>query len=102
VWIDHDAEADRLLVTPARARRKERNVRRNPAVGLSTCDPEDPYRYVPVLGEVTSVTEDGAVEHIDALARRYLGVEEYPNHGEESGPRVVLGIRPDGVLTGGG
>jgi hypothetical protein len=51
---------------------------------------------------VTTVTEDGAVAHIDALARRYMGVEEYPNHGAETGPRVVVEIRPDQVLSGGG
>jgi len=102
VWIDYDAGTDRLLVNTARGRRKERNVRRNPAVGVSMCDPEDPYRFVSVLGEVTSVTEEGAVDHIDALASRYMGVEEYPNHGEESGPRVIVEIRPDRVLTGGG
>ena len=96
-WIDHDAEADRLLVTTARGPRKERNVRWNPAVGLRTCDPEDPYRYVSARGEVAALTEDGAVEHIDELARRYMGLEEYPNHGEESGPRVILEIRPDRV-----
>ncbi len=102
VWIDYDADADRLLVNTARGRRKERNVRTNPAVGVSMCDPADPYRYVSVLGEVAALTEDGAVAHIDALARRYMDVETYPNHGEESGARVVLEIRPDRVLTSGG
>ena len=41
---------------------------------------------------MAALTEDGAVEHIDALARRYTGLEEYPNHGEGSGPRVILEI----------
>lgn len=59
VWIDYDADADRVLVNTARGRRKERNVRETPAVGGSMCDPEDPYRYVSVRGEVTTVTEEG-------------------------------------------
>ena len=50
---------------------------------------------------MAELTEDGAVEHIDALARRYMGLEEYPNHGEESGPRVILEIRPDDVVAHG-
>ena len=48
---------------------------------------------------MATLTEGGAVEHIDALARRYMGLEEYPNHGEESGPRVILEIRPDDVVA---
>ena len=63
------------------------------------CNPDDPYRYVSVQGEVTELTEDGGVEYIDALTRRYMGLEEYPNHGEESGPRVILEIRPDNVVA---
>ena len=99
VWVDYDADADRVLVNTARGRRKERNVRENPSVGVSMCDPEDPYRYVSVRGEVAALTEDGAVEHIDELAGRYMGVDEYPNHGEESGARVKLEIRPDHVVA---
>lgn len=99
VWIDYDPDADRVLVNTARGRRKERNVRSEPKVGLSVLDPDDPYRYVSVRGRVAAVTTEGAVEHIDALARRYMGVEEYPNHGEEAGPRVIIKVRPDQVVT---
>jgi PPOX class probable F420-dependent enzyme len=99
VWIDLDA--GHLLVNTARGRQKERNVRENPKVGLEVRDPDDPYRYVSVRGEVTEVTEAGAVEHIDELARRYMDVDEYPNHGEERGPRVVIRIRPDRVVASG-
>ncbi|PSQ41873.1 PPOX class F420-dependent oxidoreductase [Halobacteriales archaeon QS_9_68_42] len=99
VWADYDEGADQVPVNTARGRRKERNVRANSKVGVSMCDPDDPYRYVSVQGEVATLTEDGAVEHIDALVRRYTGLEEYPNHGEGSGPRVILEIRPNNVVT---
>ena len=98
VWIDLDQEGY-LLVNTARNRRKEKNVRENPKVGLSIPDPDDPYRYLSVRGEVEEVTTDGAVEHIDRLTRRYFEQEEYPNHGEEVGERVILRIRPDRVVT---
>jgi hypothetical protein len=49
---------------------------------------------------VTAVTEEGAVEHIDELARRYMDVEEYPNHDAEDAPRVIIEVRPDRVVTG--
>lgn len=97
VWVDHDD--DTVLVNTVKGRQKERNVTDNPLVGISVVDPDDPYRYVSVRGTVTSVTTDGAADHIDTLAKRYMGVEEYPNHGEERGPRVIIRIRPDTVIT---
>jgi PPOX class probable F420-dependent enzyme len=99
VWIDYDGEY--VLVNTARGRQKVANVERNPKVGLTVMGPDDPYRYVQVRGEVETVTEDGAVEHIDELAGRYMGVEEYPNLGNEEGARVMIEIRPDRVVTGG-
>ena len=41
-------------------------------------DPENPYNVVAVRGTVTEITTDGADAHIDALAKKYMGVDEYP------------------------
>ncbi|MDL5361947.1 PPOX class F420-dependent oxidoreductase [Halalkalicoccus sp. NIPERK01] len=98
VWVDYDGE--HVLINTARGRQKERNVSRDPKVGVSIADPDDPYRFVSIRGEVEAITEEGAVDHIDSLARRYMDVEEYPYHGEEGGERVVIEIRPDRVVTG--
>ena len=43
VWVDYDADADRLLVNTERGRRKEKNVRNDPRVAISMTDPDDPY-----------------------------------------------------------
>jgi PPOX class probable F420-dependent enzyme len=99
VWVDHE-NGEYVLVNSARGRQKVENVERDPRVGLSVTDPEDPYRYVSVRGEAELVDE-GAAEHIDELARRYMDVDEYPHHGEESGPRVVVRIPTDRVVTNG-
>jgi len=99
VWVDHD-DREAVLVNTARGRRKERNVRRNPEVGVSVLDPTDPYRYVSVRGEAELI-EEGAKEHIDELARQYMDREEYPHHGEESGPRVIVRIPAEEVVTSG-
>lgn len=95
VWIDHDADTGRLLVNTERHRRKAKNVERNPSVAVSMTDPENAYRYCSVTGEVEAVTAEGARDHIDALARRYLGEDEYPTPVESE--RVILEIRPDDV-----
>jgi len=98
VWIDYDADADRLLVNTERHRRKTRNVERNPSVAASMLDPDDPYRYLSVIGEVEAITTEGAREHIDKLSRRYTG-------GDYSTPieteRVILRIAPDRAFSGG-
>lgn len=99
VWVDHD-DREYVLVNTARGRQKERNVERDPRVGISVTDPENPYRYVAVRGEAT-LTEEGAVDHIDALARQYMDRERYPDHGEESGARVIVRIEAEHVTTGG-
>lgn len=99
VWVDHDAR-EAVLVNTARGRQKERNVSRNPKVGVSVYDPADPYRYVSVRGEAELV-EEGAAAHIDELAKQYMDVDEYPHHGEESGSRVVVRIPADNVVTSG-
>lgn len=99
VWVDHDADAEELLVNTARGRQKERNVRRDDRVGVSMTDPDTVYRFVSVRGRVTAVTEDGAVEHIDELAGRYMGLDRYPNHDTDRGPRVVIRISTDHVVT---
>lgn len=71
VWIDHDGEY--ILVNTARGRLKDRNMTARPQVGLSILDPQNPYRYLSIRGQVVETIEAGAEAHIDALAHRYYG-----------------------------
>lgn len=96
LWVDYDATDDRLLINTATGRQKLVNLRNDPRVGLSMTDPDDPYRALSVLGEADDVTEEGAADHIDSLARRYRGNDRY--QGDRS-KRVIVKIRPDHVLT---
>ena len=48
-------------------------MRRNPKATLLCYDPRDPLRYLEIRGLVVEMTEDGAAEHLDALASLYLG-----------------------------
>jgi PPOX class probable F420-dependent enzyme len=95
VWIDYDADANRLLVNTERGRRKEKNARADPRVAVSMTDPDNPYRMLSVTGEVDEITTEGAREHIDELAQRYVGEDEYPNPIETE--RIILAIRPERV-----
>lgn len=96
VWCDFDGT--NVRVNSAKGRVKDQNMRRNRKVALSVQDPENPYRYLAMRGEVVEVTEEGADAHIDSLAKKYLGKDKYPF----SGPgevRVIYKIRPINVHT---
>ncbi|HEX2227402.1 MAG TPA: PPOX class F420-dependent oxidoreductase [Candidatus Binatia bacterium] len=71
VWFDYDG--NNIRVNSAKGRIKDKNMRRHKRVALSVQDPDKPYRYFAVQGEVTEITEDGADAHIDSLAKKYLG-----------------------------
>lgn len=99
VWVDYDAAADRLLINTERGRRKEKNLSDDSRIGVSMVDPENPYRHLSIIGEVDEMTEEGAREHIDELSQRYTGDDYQPEIQTE---RVLVKIRPDEVIVGGG
>ena len=96
VWVDmHGAH---LRVNSAAGRLKDKNMRRDPRVALSIQDPQNPYRYLEIRGMVVDITQEGADAHIDALAKKYLGLDRYPNRqpGEQ---RVIYTIEPQRCST---
>src|SRR5262249_20401558 len=94
VWVDYDGTHG--LVDSARGRLKGKNMRRNPTVALSIQDPDNPYRYLGIRGKVTEITEEGANEEIDKLAKKYLGVDKYP-YAQPGEVRVLYKITPERV-----
>jgi hypothetical protein len=70
----------KLEVNSAKGRLKDRNMRANPHVAMSIMDPTNSYRYLELRGKVVEITEVGADEMIDQLAKAYMGVEKYPYH----------------------
>lgn len=96
MWVDVDG--DHVVFNTAAGRRKVRNIERSARVGVSVVDTADPYtQRLALEGTVVAVTEEGADAHIDALARKYLGLDAYPwrQPGER---RLKVLVRPDRVL----
>src|SRR5207253_5000973 len=75
VWMDVDG--DEVLFNTAEGRRKPGNIRRDPRVMVSVQDRNNPQAYAVFYGK-GRVIEAGADEHIDKLAKRFLGVDKYP------------------------
>lgn len=92
VWIDYDG--DYVLVNSARGRRKDKNMERNRAVALSIQDPDNPYRYLEVRGSVAEITEQNADQHIDKMAKKYIGQDKYP-WSKPDEVRVIYKIKPE-------
>jgi PPOX class probable F420-dependent enzyme len=95
VWIDIDG--DHLLVNTAHGRLKQRNVSRDPRVAISTVDHSNPYEMVTIRGKVVEQNSKGADDHINKMAKKYLGLDKYPfrQPGEK---RVILKVKPDRVF----
>ena len=91
VWFDYQ---DGLIrVNTAKGRVKARNMKTGAPVALAIMDPDNPYRYVQVRGRVGRVTEAGADQHIDSLAKKYLGKDKYP-FAQPGEMRVMYEIEP--------
>jgi len=92
VWFDFDGCY--IRVNSARGRLKDKNMRRDPRVALAIIDPENPYRYLEIRGRIVEITETGAAEHIDKMAKKYLGADKYP-YRQPGEVRVMYKIQPE-------
>lgn len=104
VWCDYDG--DHILVNTAAGRQKDKNVRARPKVTVLAIDPQNPYRWIEVRGEVEHITEEGALDSINKLAKLYVGADRYyggvaPADMAGKETRVLLRITPKRVLTSG-
>ena len=78
VWVDVDREG-LARVNTTLERRKGRNLGANPRVSLLVVDPHDTGRFLQIRGDAELVT-DGALEHLDALTRKYTTHPGYYGH----------------------
>ncbi|MBI3047975.1 MAG: PPOX class F420-dependent oxidoreductase [Acidobacteria bacterium] len=92
VWCD--LADGYVLVNSARGRQKDRNMRRDSRVTITIVDPDNWYRYLEVRGRVVEITEEGAEDHIDKMAKKYLGQDKYP-YRRPGEARVLYRIEPE-------
>src|SRR5947209_17393360 len=76
VWVDE--QDGRPVLNSAEGRVWPRNLERDPRIAITVQNHENPYEYVTITGRVAERTHEGADAHIDALAKKYLGADEYP------------------------
>lgn len=103
VWCTYDGT--HVLVSTARGRQKEKNLRARPLATLLAIDPGDPYRYLEVRGSV-EITEEGGVDLINQLAMLYTNKPRFyggvaPADREAQEQRVVCKLLPQRVRVSG-
>jgi len=88
VWVDVDD--GKVSFNTATGRAKPRHLEKDPRLALIVTDPEDPYKWVSITGRA-ELTEQGADQQIDKLAKKYLGRDEYPwRNPEETRLKVLI------------
>jgi len=96
-WVDYDGTY--VYINSAKGRQKDKNVHRNPHVTILAVDPDDNYHWLEVRGVVEEITEVGAVDLIDKLARKYTKHSKYyggaaPAERAQQETRITYKIRP--------
>ena len=94
-WIDYDGKM--ILINTASGRVKENNVKHDKRVAISVSDNSNPYEMITIRGTVEEITDKNADEHIDKLAKRYLGLDKYPFRSPTE-KRIILKILPEKVF----
>jgi PPOX class probable F420-dependent enzyme len=90
LWVDADEE--HVILNTEIHRQKMRNIKRDPRLTVLIVDPESPFLYVEVRGEVVeTITGPEAEAHINALALKYTG-KDYSNVIQSE--RVILKVAP--------
>ena len=92
VWLS--AEGDQVALNSESGRHWPGNLERDGRVTLTLLNEQDPYEYVVIEGTAVA-TSDGAEEHIDALAKKYINQDTYPWRTDQ--PRVKFNVTPTRV-----
>ena len=95
-WIDH--EGDLVVINTFEGSQKHKNVLRDPRVALDVCDPTNPYNMAAIRGRVREVTFKGAEEHVDKMAKKYLGQDKYPMR-RPGQKRVLIKVEATRVIA---
>ena len=105
MWFRASDDREHVEINTVTGRVKDRQMRRHPNVSIQIMNPENPYHWLNIYGEVVDVVEEGdperghlPTESVDTLAELYIGKRPYPFRatGEE---RVLHIVAPAQIVT---
>ena len=94
VWVDE--QDGKVVLNTADGRAWPANLKRDARVTLSVQNMDNPYEYVQIRGHEAERTHEGAEEHIDQMAKKYLGQERYP-YRQAGEQRLIIRRDPEKV-----
>lgn len=94
VWAD--VEDGRITMNSAEGRSWPNNLRRAKTATVTAFAGGSPWEWVSVTGRLEHDTHEGADEHIDALAKKYLDADAYPFR-QEGEQRIKFTLHPERV-----
>jgi len=97
VWVDVDEDA--VIFNTAEGRAKPEHLRKDARAAMTVVDPQDGFKWISVSGPA-ELSHEGADAQIDKLAKKYLGVDEYPYRSAEE-QRVNVRITPEHIDSSG-
>jgi PPOX class probable F420-dependent enzyme len=93
IWLN--TEDGKLALNSARGRAWPTNLERDPRATLLLLNEDNAYEYVEIKG-TAKLTDDGADEHIDTLAQKYINQDKYPWRSPDE-QRVKFHVTPTRV-----
>jgi len=103
-WCEHNGTY--VFLNSVLGRLKDRNLRVRPDVTIMLVNPQNPYHWMTIYGQVAEIIEETdpkrgheATESIDRLAKKYLNTTPYPMRAEGGEVRVLYKVRPLRIQT---
>ncbi len=102
VWCDYDGT--HVLVNSTRGRLKDKNMTARPQATVLIIDPQNSFRYLEVRATVEEITEEGAFDHINKMAKLYTGQDSYyggvqPAEMVDQETRMLYKLKPTKVVA---
>lgn len=104
VWADYDGHY--VLINTTLERQKGKNMQANPRVNVLMIDPENGALFLEVRGEVTEITQEGAITHADKQTRAYSNNTQHHFYGDvyseqqqQKETRVIVKISPNKITN---
>ena len=94
VWA-HAEDGD-VLLNSQEGRAWPENLRKAGTATVTVMADGNPYEWVAVTGTLAEDTHEGADEHIDSLAKKYLDVDSYP-YRQADQQRIKFVLHPERV-----
>jgi PPOX class probable F420-dependent enzyme len=96
-WVDIDGNY--VLINTGLGTVKQTNLKRDPRVTIAITEQTNPYNLVIIRGYVVEqTTGPKATAQLDRLAKKYMGLEEFPDR-QLASRQATLKIKPERVFT---